>query len=107
MLNLKELKKAVEQIAQEKGVDAQKVFEALEMSLAAAYKKEYCEKGEMVRSKFDQKTGHLKFWKVKTVVDDTTVRIAEEEPISEGGTPGGGSRRVSSARIMPPAISST
>ena len=30
MFNLKELKKAVEQIAQEKGVDAKKIFEALE-----------------------------------------------------------------------------
>jgi N utilization substance protein A len=78
MFNLKELKKAVEQIAQEKGVDAQKVFEALEASIAAAYKKEYCQKGEVVRSKFDQKTGALKFWKVKTVVDDTMVRVIEE-----------------------------
>lgn len=83
MFNLKELKKAVEQISQEKGVDAQKVFEALEMSLAAAYKKEYCEKGEVVRAKFDQKTGALKFWKVKTVVDETTVRIVEEPSDAE------------------------
>src|SRR3989344_5957576 len=82
MFNLKELKKAVEQISQEKGVDAQKVFAALEMSLAAAYKKEYCDKGDVVRCQFDQKTGALKFWKVKTVVDETTVRIVEgeEEP---------------------------
>ena len=78
MFNLKELKKAVEQIAQEKGVDAQRVFEALEISIAAAYKKEYCQKGEMVKAKFDQKTGALKFWKVKTVVDENTVRIVEE-----------------------------
>ncbi len=82
MFNLKELKKAVDQISQEKGVDAQKVFTALEMSLAAAYKKEYCEKGDVVRCQFDQKTGALKFWKVKTVVDESTVRIVEgeEEP---------------------------
>ncbi len=78
MFNLKELKKAVEQISQEKGVDPQKVFAALEMSLAAAYKKEYCQKGDVVRCQFDQKTGALKFWKVKTVVDETTVRIVEE-----------------------------
>ncbi|MDE2001229.1 MAG: transcription termination/antitermination protein NusA [Patescibacteria group bacterium] len=82
MFNLKELKKAVEQVSQEKGIDAQKVFGALEMSLAAAYKKEYCQKGDVVRCHFDQKTGALKFWKVKTVVDETTVRIVEgeEEP---------------------------
>lgn len=79
MFNLKELKKAVEQIVQEKGVDAQKIFAALEMALASAYKKEYCQRGEIVRSQFDQKTGALKFWKVKTVVDETTVRVVEEE----------------------------
>ena len=78
MFNLKELKKAVEQISQEKGIDAQKVFEALEASIAAAYKKEYCQRGEVVRAKFDQKTGALKFWKVKTVVDETMVRVVEE-----------------------------
>ncbi|MBI3046245.1 MAG: transcription termination/antitermination protein NusA [Candidatus Harrisonbacteria bacterium] len=94
MFNLKELKKAVEQIAQEKGVEAKKVFEALEASLAAAYKKEYCQRGEVVKAKFDQKTGGLKFWKIKTVVDDTTVRIVEEEPVPEGGAPENESRRA-------------
>lgn len=78
MFNLKELKKAIEQIAEEKGVDASKVLEAMEISLAAAYKKEYCERGEIVRSKFSLKTGDLKFWKVMTVVDESTVRIVEE-----------------------------
>ncbi len=78
MFNLKELKKAVEQVAQEKGVNAQRIFEALEASLASAYKKEYCEKGAIVKCKFDQKTGALEFWKEKTAVDETTVRIVEE-----------------------------
>ena len=79
MYNLKELKKAVDQIAEEKGLDAAKVLEAMENSIANAYKKEYCEKGEMVRAKFNLKTGDLKFWKVMTVVDETTVRIVEED----------------------------
>ena len=85
MLNLKELKKAVEQVAQEKGVNAQRIFEALEASLASAYKKEYCEKGAIVKAKFDQKTGTLEFWKEKTVVDETTVRMAEEGEEEEDG----------------------
>lgn len=78
MFNLKELKKAVEQIAQEKGVDPQKVFEALEEAMAKAYKKEYGTRGEIVKAKLDQKTGNLKFWRVKTVVDESMVRIVEE-----------------------------
>ncbi len=78
MFDLKILKRAVEQIAEEKGIDAAKILEAIESSIAAAYKKEYGQRGEIVKSKFDMKTGALKFWQVKTVVDETTVRIVEE-----------------------------
>lgn len=78
MIDLKNLKKAVDQIAEEKGIDANQVLEAIESSIAAAYKKEYGQKGEVVKCKFDSKTGNLKFWQVKTVVDENTVRIVEE-----------------------------
>lgn len=79
LFDLKTLKRAVEQIAEEKGINAAKILEAIESSIAAAYKKEYAQKGELIKSKFDLKTGDLKFWKVKTVVDETTVRFVEEE----------------------------
>lgn len=78
MFNLKELKKAIEQIAQEKGIDASRILEAIESSVAAAYKKEYGVKGELIKAKFDLKTGELKFWRVKTVADETTVRMVDE-----------------------------
>lgn len=90
MFNLKELKKAVEQISQEKGIDPQRVFEALEEAMAKAYKKEYGTKGEIVKAKLDQKTGNLKFWRVKTVVNEDTVRVVEEEEaLTLGGAEGG------------------
>lgn len=78
MFDLKTLKRAVDQIAEEKGIDPAKIMEAIESSIAAAYKREYGQRGEMVKCKFDIKTGALKFWQVKTVVDETTVRIVEE-----------------------------
>ncbi|TSC81312.1 MAG: N utilization substance protein A [Parcubacteria group bacterium Gr01-1014_19] len=78
LFDLKTLKRAVDQISEEKGIDSGKILEAIESSIAAAYKKEYCEKGELVKCKFDLRTGDLKFWQVKTVVDDTTVRFVEE-----------------------------
>lgn len=84
MFNLKELKKAIDQIAQEKGLDPVKVLEAMEDSIAHAYKKEYCKKGEVVKAKFDLKTGALKFWKLKTAVDETTVRMTEDN-LAEAG----------------------
>ena len=78
MFDLKTLKRAIDQIAEEKGIDPAKILEAIESSIAAAYKREYGQKGEMVKCKFDVKTGALKFWQVKTVVDESTVRIVEE-----------------------------
>lgn len=88
LFDLKTLKKAVEQVAEEKGIDPAKVLEAIESSIAAAYKKEYCQRGEIVKAKFDLKTGDLKFWKVKTVVDETTVRVVEEGAAEEGAIEG-------------------
>jgi len=86
MFDLKNIKRAIDQIAEEKGIDAAQVLEVIESSIATAYRKEYAQKGEVVRCKFDLKTGELKFWKIKTVVDETTVRIieeGEEEPVQE------------------------
>lgn len=79
MLNVKELGKAVKQVAEEKGLEPEKIVEAIESSLAAAYKKEYGSRGDIIKSQIDMKTGELKFWQVKTVVDETTVRMISEE----------------------------
>ncbi len=77
MLNLKEISKAVEQVAHEKGLDPQKVLEAIESSIAAAYKKEYGTRGEIVRAKFNVKSVELKFCQVRTGVDETTSIIID------------------------------
>jgi N utilization substance protein A len=87
MLNIKELSKALKQVADEKGLDPDKVLEVIESSIAAAYKREYAGRGDVVKCKMDQKTGELNFWQIKTVVDDTTVRFVEDEeedPAGEG-----------------------
>src|SRR3989344_2992706 len=85
MLNLKDLSRAVKQVADEKGLPAEKVLDAIESSIAAAYKKEYGERGEVIRAKLDLKTGELRFWRVKTVVDASTVRfVGQEEAEAEG-----------------------
>lgn len=77
-MNLKDLGKAVQQVADEKGLSPEKVFEAVEAAIASAYKKEYGKRGEIIKTKLDSKTGIMSFWQVKTVVDENTVRIAEE-----------------------------
>lgn len=91
MINIKDLGRALKQVAEEKGLEPEKVLEAIESSIAAAYKKEYGERGEVVKCKLDLKTGELKFWLVKTAVDETTVRFVEEETKEgETATPVGG-----------------
>ncbi|PIT92894.1 MAG: transcription termination/antitermination protein NusA [Candidatus Harrisonbacteria bacterium CG10_big_fil_rev_8_21_14_0_10_38_8] len=79
VFDLKAIKKAVEQVSEEKGIDSAKVIEAIEGSIAAAYKKEYEKKGELIKAKFDIKTGELKFWQAKIVVDESTVRMPDPE----------------------------
>lgn len=86
VMDLKTIKKAIDQVSEEKGIDPAKVLDAIESAIAAAYKKEYEKKGELVRAKFDVKTGELKFWQVKTVVDETTVRFKEEGEDAEAET---------------------
>ncbi len=90
LMDLKTIKRAIEQVSEEKGINPDRVVEAIESSIAAAYKKEYEKKGEIIKARFDLKTGELKFWQVKSVVDETTVRmpvegeVVEEEPVVEG-----------------------
>src|SRR5580692_4735968 len=78
MLDIKELSKAVRQVAEEKGLEPEKIMDVIESSIAAAYKKEYGERGEVVKCKLNEKTGDLNFWQIKTVVDETTVRFVDE-----------------------------
>jgi N utilization substance protein A len=84
MMDIKSLGTAIDQIAAEKGIPSDRVLEAVESAIAAAYKREYRKKTEVIRSKFDLSTGNIKFWQIKTVVDPEEVRIvADEEEVEE------------------------
>ncbi len=78
MFDLKTMKLALEQLEDERKIPKDKIIEAIEQALAAAYKKDYGKKGQIIRSKFDIETGETKFYQVKIVVDDSLVRIVEE-----------------------------
>lgn len=79
MLDIKALKIALEQLETEKKISHEKVVDAVEKSLAAAYQKEYGKRGQLVRCNIDFDTGETRFEQVKVVVDETTVRILSEE----------------------------
>ncbi|OGI27190.1 MAG: hypothetical protein A2359_01520 [Candidatus Moranbacteria bacterium RIFOXYB1_FULL_43_19] len=76
---------AIAQICEEKGIPKEKVVEAIESALAAAYKKDYGKRGQHIRAEFDEVTGGASFFLVKEVVDEIT-RVFESEEDKEEGT---------------------
>ncbi len=83
LFDLKVLNSALSELEQEKGIAKEKVLEAIEHAFAAAYKKEYGKKGQIIRAKFDPESGDVHFSQVKIVVDDSTVYDPEDESLSE------------------------
>jgi N utilization substance protein A len=93
MLDIKALKIALEQLEQEKKISHEKVVDAVEKSLAAAYQKEYGKRGQIVRCQINFETGETNFEQVKIVVDESTVRMPVEgeeevfEPLTNNNAP--------------------
>ena len=79
MLDLKTFKSALEQLEEERKIPKEKILDAIEQAMAAAYKKDYGKKGQIIRAKFDLETGKTDFFKIKIVVDETIARGDEEE----------------------------
>ena len=74
MVDLKVLNTVLEQLEEERGVPKEKMLEAIGLSLATAYKKEYGKRGQIIRAKFDLNTGKTEFEQVKQVVEKTCCR---------------------------------
>lgn len=74
MFDLKVLQATLQQIEEEKNIPREKILEAIEHSLAAAYKKDHGARGQVIRSRFNPETGDLEFYQVKTVVDESLVK---------------------------------
>jgi len=77
-MDIKSFTSAIAQIAEEKGIPYDKVIESIEQAIAAAYKKDYGEKGQVIKAKLEPGTGNVKFWQVKLVVDKSMI-LSEEE----------------------------
>jgi len=69
MLDTKQFISAIKQITEEKGIAEEKVVETIEAAIAAAYKKDYGEKGQIIRVKLNLETGDIKISQVKFVVE--------------------------------------
>ncbi len=77
-MDIKNFISAIAQIAEEKGIPSEKVIDSIETAIAAAYKKDYGEKGQMIKAKLKPETGEVKFWQVKLVVSEDMIYSEEE-----------------------------
>src|SRR3989344_3809886 len=78
MFDIKQFILAIRQIAEEKGIPEESVLETVEAAIAAAYKRDYGKKGQIVRAKLDPETGDIKVSQVHYVVEG----VDEEENIT-------------------------
>lgn len=67
---MSEISTAIKQLCEEKNLDYQSVIAAIELALAAAYRKDYGERNQNIRVKFDPNTGGSEIFDVKTVVEN-------------------------------------
>ena len=78
---------AIQQICQEKGLSEEAVLHAIELALAAAYRKDFGNKMQNIIATFDVKTGGVTVVDFKTVVEDlpeeVLAEMAERERLRE------------------------
>lgn len=77
-MDIKNFASAINEIAEEKGISVEKVFETIEQAIAAAYKKDYGKRGQIIQAKLDIKTNKLLFWQIKKVVEESMIYSEEE-----------------------------
>lgn len=86
-MDIKNFTSAIAQIAEEKGISPDKILETIEMAFAAAYKKDYGKRGQIIKAKLDSETGEVEFWQIKLVVDEQMIYSEQDleklKPIEE------------------------
>src|SRR3954465_2570460 len=79
LFDLKSLNAAFDDLQQERGITRVSVLNALETAIAAAYRREYGKRGQIIRATIHPETGDVEFRQAKIVVDETLVRKEDEE----------------------------
>ena len=69
---------AILQICQEKHISEESVLHTIELALAAAFRKDFGNKMQNIITEFDPKTGDVKVFDFKTVVEDLPEEELEE-----------------------------
>ena len=77
-MDIKSFQRALSQIAEARGISPEVIIETLEAAIATAYKKDYGQKGQKIKAKFNPVSGDVKFWQLKLVVDESMLYTDEE-----------------------------
>lgn len=75
---MSEITKAIQSLCDEKGLSYEAVMETIESALAAAYRKDFGNKQQNIKVKFDPETGDMLAWDIKTVVEDIDEEVLEK-----------------------------
>jgi transcription termination/antitermination protein NusA len=75
-MDLQTIQQAIKQIAAEKGLSEDAITETIDSALAAAYRKDFGDKNQNIIFEFDSKTGKMKVYDKKNVVDFPKETIA-------------------------------
>ena len=75
---MSEITKAIQMLCDEKGLSYEVVLATIETALAAAYRKDFGNKQQNIKVKFNPESGDMQAWDVKTVVDDIEEEVLEK-----------------------------
>jgi len=76
---MSEIQDAIQLICEEKNISVESVLETIEAALAAAYRKEFGNKKQNIKVKFDLATSQMEIFDVKTVVEDLDLEELEKQ----------------------------
>ncbi len=79
MFDLKVINAVLGEMEEERGIPRERMIDAIEQSLATAYKKEFGKRGQIITCKFDLDGGGTVFNQVKIVVDEGMLKPALED----------------------------
>ena len=94
MFDLKVIHAVLGEMEEERGIPRERMIDAIEQSLATAYKKEFGKRGQIITCKFDLEAGATVFSQIKIVVDESMLKpeladgeeeVEEEETEDEEG----------------------
>ncbi len=79
MFDLKVINSVLAEMEEERGIPRERMIDAIEQSLATAYKKEFGKRGQIITAKFDLNSGGTIFNQIKIVVDESMLKPEPEE----------------------------